>query len=68
MKKLLAVAVISLGLVSCDNADKLRRECSVIMGNLGMSDRKEEAVIYVETKMGLSRGEVGGFCKQYLTE
>ena len=68
MKKFLAVAVISLGLVSCDSADRLRRECSVIMGNLGMSDRKEEAVIYVETKMGLSRGEVGGFCKQYLTE
>ena len=66
MKTLLAVGVISLGLVSCDSADKMRRQCSVVFSTSGDTAVSGKAYDYIQFTMGISGGDVKGFCMRYL--
>ena len=66
MKELLAVGVISLGLVSCDSADKMRRQCSIVFSISGDTAVSGKAYAYVESEMGIKAVDVKSFCARYL--
>ena len=68
MKKLLAIGVLSLGLMSCRTADELRVQCAINTSLVSSGKMKKEAQDYIAKKTGLASdyNETAAFCEAYL--
>ena len=68
MKKLLAIGVMSLTLVSCGNADEMKIQCSIHTSLISSGELKKKAQDYIASKTGLASTyrQSDAFCKSYL--